>query len=84
MKLTHTRPFSGNRRRLVEHDEPQTMGHLIPLVDEVNQILTLTCRYCGATSEPIETTEDGSDYVVPLEPVFHLTSCPLVLRVWRH
>lgn len=84
MKLTHTRPFIGNRRGLAEEGEPQTMGHLIPLIDEVNQILTLTCRYCGATTEPVEVPEDGSDDVVPLAPVFHPTSCPLVLSVWRH
>ena len=84
MKLTHTRPFSGNRHELVEQGESQTIGHLIPLVDEVNQILTLTCQYCGATSQPIELTEDGSEHVCPHELVFHLTSCPLVLSVWRH
>lgn len=84
MKPTQTRPFGWNRRGLNEEGTSRSIEHMIPLIDEVDQVMTLTCRYCGTTTGPLEVTEDGSDYVVPLGTVFHLLNCPLVLAVRTH
>lgn len=84
MKPTQTQSFSGDRRGLIGESTSQSIGHLIPLVDEVDQVMTLTCRYCGATTGPLKVTEDEGDYVVPLVTVFHLLSCPLAVDIRRH
>lgn len=84
MKPTQTQRFSGDRGGLIGESASRGIGHLIPLVDEVDQLMTLTCRYCGTTTGPLEVTEDEGDYVVPLVTVFHLLNCPLVLDVRRH
>lgn len=84
MKPTQTQPFGGDRPGLIGESTSHSIAHLIPLFDEVEQVMTLTCRYCGATTAPFEVTEDGSDYVVPLATVFHLLNCPLALDVRRH
>lgn len=83
-KPTQTQPFSRNRRGLIEEGTARSIDHLIPLIDEIDQVMTLTCRYCGTTTDPLEVTEDGGDYVVPLVTVFHLLNCPLVLAVRTH
>jgi hypothetical protein len=84
MKPTQTQPFGGAGRGLTAESTSRSIGHLIPLLDEVDQVMTLTCRYCGATTGPLAVTEDGDDYVVPLVTVFHLLNCPLALAVRRH
>ncbi|MBI4263605.1 MAG: hypothetical protein HY657_04465 [Acidobacteria bacterium] len=84
MKPMRTPSFSWNRRRLIQEGTSRSIEHLIPLVDEVDRVMTLTCRYCGTTTGPLEVTEDGGDYVVPLGTVFHLLSCPLVLDARTH
>ncbi|MBI2186210.1 MAG: hypothetical protein HYU37_03680 [Acidobacteria bacterium] len=82
MKPTRTRPFGGDD--LIGERSAHSIGHLIPLVDEIDQVMTLTCRYCGMTTGPLEVTEDGDDYVVPSVTVFHLLTCPVALAVRRH
>lgn len=84
MKPMHTQPFNGHRRGLLGESPSQSIGHLIPLVDEVDQVMTLTCRYCGGMSGPLKVTQDSDDYVVPRVTVFHFLSCPLALGVRRH
>lgn len=84
MKPIQTQRFSGDRDGLIGENASWGIEHLIPLVDDVDQVMTLTCRYCGTTTGPLEVTEDGDDYVVPPVTVFHLLNCPLVRDVRRH
>lgn len=84
MKRSHTQRFSGDRGDLIGESTSRGVGHLIPLLDEVDQVMTLTCRYCGTTTGPLEVTEDGDDYFIPPVTVFHLLNCPLVLDVRTH
>lgn len=42
----------------------QIVNYLIPLLDEANHLLSVTCQYCGATVGPVLVRGDGDDEVV--------------------
>lgn len=58
--------------------------HFIPLVNEIDQVITLTCRYCGVTTAPFAIIADEDGYVVPPWTVSHRPGCLLVLEILRH
>lgn len=57
----------------------QIVSYLIPLLDEADHVMSLTCQYCGATIGPLLVSEDGDDGIVFQVNIPHQSECPLSL-----
>ena len=55
----------------------QIANYLIPLLDEANHLMSVTCQYCGATIGPLPVSDDNE--VVLQMKIPHQPTCTLSL-----